>query len=526
MLPAQPVKIPEEKGVFIKKAGKQSERYVYKRTRYYRNVKGQPTSSSVCIGKVCPDDPTMMIPNEHYFSLHGIPLPTAAPQTAGSAFESTAVLHYGATFVFFQIAEDIGLLDALESCIGREMAPDLIAVAAYRLETGGLTDGMDVWQDTAFLPYDAQSFSASRITSIFELSGLVREEILEIWIARNRVDDCMCWVPHPGPRGNTVFFSSLANCRPLSYSVCKGSLQNPAVLSGVLEDASEMGLYGFHLFADSSCFSSKCFAAYRRSLKSFTVAVPLESSLAQASIDAVSSDIQNMSSRIIDWHVHCMEVPGTAYQTAGRILVFYSAGKANAEHRETDDEILALENALEGMKQVPKDKAFARYFKVAPRTDGEGLDFSLDLEKVNAEMKYHGFSVFFTTNQNLTPSEILEHYQAQAAVEDLFYQERPPLYFRRTKAPSPAFTEGSQFASFLAALLAQELMHRLTPYLHSHPFSLYTVLAHLQSILLACGPGGSRLVQELTQEQQEILKALGMKDRLLQSVHATSCNAI
>ena len=126
--------------------------------------------------------------------------------------------------------------------------------------------------------------------------------------------------------------------------------------------------------------------------------------------------------------------------------------------------------------------------------------------------------MFFTTNQTLTPAEILDRYQAQAVLEELFFQERRPLYSGRGKYPSPEETEGKRFAAWLSAILLNELHRLLHPYLQTHTLSLNSALAQLRSIVLASGKEVSRLVRDLTQEQQKILDKLGMTDRLLQSI--------
>ncbi len=543
MLSSQPVKIPEDKGVFIKKAGKQLVPYVYKRTQYYRNDNGQPTSRSICLGKVCPEDPTRMIPNGTYFSLYGASSESDTPQSAASvsdSFEYTSTIRYGCTFVLFQIAEDTGLVDVLASSLGEDTALDLIAIAAYLLQKGGSLDAMEEWQERTYLPHDPMTFTPSRLTSLLQLlTEDIRTEILERWVARNQDQDCMCWetaardsevsygIPgDPGrrrPRHNLVLFASLSTGRLLTYSTSYESIQDPAALSRAIADAENMGLAAPHLFTDTRCFSGKRFSACRNAVKSFTVSMPVEDKKSKAFLDAVLPVIQDAGNRLVAWHLQCAELPGTVYQTKGRVLVFYDQEQASAQNREMDEEICRLMYAAESSQPSAGEREYRKYFQRKSRADGGGTELVIDLEKVGALMRYHGFTLSFTTNQTLTPAEILDRYQMQDDIaEELLYRGEPLLPGRRDKQRFPDPAAVDQFVAFLAAVLGRELQIRLRRLLQAQSLSLFTVLARLNNIVLACGDSGARLQRDLTREQQAILGELGQTDRLLQSIEAWS----
>lgn len=539
LLSSQPVPIPEVKGIFTKKAGRQQECYVYKRTQYYRNDKGQPSSRSVCIGKVCPEDPARMIPNEKYFSLYGTPSESSPPQKEDPLLdyysEYRSTLHYGYTFVLFQTAEDIGLVDVLASSLGEDTALDLVAIAAYLLYEGSSLEAMEEWQERTYLPYESRTFTASRLTSLLQLlTDDVRTEILARWVAQNQDPDCMCWetaardselsygIPgDPGkrrPRHYLVLFASLSAGRLLTYSTSYESIQDPAALSRAIADAENLGLAAPHLFTDTRCFSGKGFAACRNAAKSFTVSMPPEDRKSKAFIDAVLPVIQEAGNRLVAWHLQCAEVSGAVYQTEGRVLVFYDQEEASVQNRRMDEEICWLLDAAERKQPRANSMEYRKYFQRKSREDG-GTELVIDSEKVGALMRYHGFTLSYTTNQALTPAEILDRYQLQDDVaEELLPRGEPLLPGRRDKLRFPNPEAVDQFLAFLSAILGRELQIRLKHLLQGESLYLRTVLSRLNSIVVACGDRGIRLQRGLTREQREILDALGQTDRLLASI--------
>lgn len=60
------VKMPKDKGRIIRKRIKGSTYVYYQLDRKYDPVKGYTVPRSTTIGKVCPDDETMMFPNNKF----------------------------------------------------------------------------------------------------------------------------------------------------------------------------------------------------------------------------------------------------------------------------------------------------------------------------------------------------------------------------------------------------------------------------------------------------------------------------
>ena len=561
----QPVKIPDEKGVHTKKCGKKSELYVYKNTRYYRTESGQARHDSVCIGKACPDDPTMMVPNERYYLIFNTPIPDSfwKAKSMKSKINGTvdkgvnnqtvvdsnitmdrfdSFFHYGYTFIVFMIATSIGLKEVLESCLGLDMALDIISIIAYMIQNGNSMIEMEHWQEFTFLPYEAAAFSSGRISSLFRsLNYSTRQSVMANWVSKNKTDDCICYDvtsissysendieieygynrDHEQlPQINMGYFSSLQTRRPLTYSVYNGSLNDSSNLAYVIQSAADLGLSNFHFFADGGFFYEKCFNALKKFVKSFTIGMPLERNISKEYIDSISSDIHKSKHRIIGLHVQCIELDKVVYRTKGRVLIFYDQGKADDQNRSMDYEIDNLTAELKELKKMPRSTKYKKYFILKKHENDDGFDFELDLDKMDNIMKYHGYFLIFTTNKNFTCEEILHHYREKDVDEKMFYQIKDPMRGNRNRTHNLDTTNGKLFVTFLATVIRSEMYRLLKDYIKGHSLTLKIVIDKLANIAVVGGREGIHLVKEITKEQREILTVLGAVDKLRDSIEA------
>ena len=314
------------------------------------------------------------------------------------------------------------------------------------------------------------------------------------------------------------YFSSLSTCRPLAYSVYNGSLNDSSNLSYVLSNAAEVGLKNFHLIADGGFFFEKCFKGLKKYTKSFTIGMPLERKVSKATVDSVMSDIHRYKYRVPEFHVQCVEVNKKVFRTNGRILVFFDQGKADDEDISLDNEIKKYSDELKLKKSLPRDKKYKRYFKLTAHENDKGFDYEVDEDKVESLVKYHGYFLIFTTNNDLSPGEVLNHYREKDVDEKMFYQIKNPMRGKRARTHTLESTEGKMLVTFIATIIRSEIHGLVRTYLHSHSLSMKKIKVKLNNILLAFGSEGYRLVKEITKEQREILTELDAYESLRNSI--------
>ena len=554
----QPVEIPKEKGVHTKKAGRQLELYVYKNTEYYRTESGQARHKCVCIGKVCTDDPSKMIPNKKYQQLcnvddqtqtltHGDSNPIENDDSSPTVENQNnflnkcnGVWHFGFTYVVFKIAQDLGLIDVLKKILGYDIAMNIIAIAAYIISQGNSMDGMEDWQDCTYLPYQAPIFSSQLISTLFDsLDYSIKQAFIKGWVEKNEHEDSICYDVtsfssystnneeveggynrdnEKLPQFNMGYFSSLSTRRPLAYTVYNGSLNDSSNLLYVLDDVSDVGLKNYHLVADGGFFFEKCFKSLKKHMKSFTVGMPLERNVSKKIVDSVMNDIHSYKYRVPEFHIQCVEVSDKIYRTKGRVLVYYDQGKADDENSSLDKKIAEYANELKALARLPRAKKYKKYFKLTAHENDKGFDFEIDADKVDSIIKYHGYFLIFTTNKEFSPGEVLHHYREKDVDEKMFFQIKNPMRGKRAKTHSLETTEGKMFVTFIATIIRTEIHGLVRAYLISHSISMKKVKDKLNNIILAFDSEGYHLVKEITKEQREMLTELGAYESLRNAI--------
>lgn len=550
-----PVQIPKKKGVHTKKAGRKLQLYVYQNTEYYRTETGQSRHKNICIGKVCIDNCTLMIPNDNYFSYYNLPYPS--PQSWKSTnsrssrkgrkanhseSKSEGVWHYGHTFLMYKIAKDTGLLDILETVVGMNPAMDLIAIAAHIIETDSSSMiHIQDWQSVTYLPYDASIFSSKYASTIFSsLTFNIQSDIFSRWIEIHREDETICYDvtsistystgnieaeygynrdQEKLKQFNLGYFSSLEEKIPLYCVKYNGSINDSSNLPYVIESASGLGLNNFHLFADAGFFYGKCFKSLFSCMKSFTIGMPMDRTQSKELVDRVASDIMSFEYAIKEFHVQCMECKKRIYGVDGRVLIIYRREKASDQYKDLDNLINEYETELSEMHQIPSNaKKYKRYFTLTPHKNDPGFDYSIDSKKINKIVKYFGYNLLFTNNEDMTPCEILRHYNEKDVDEKLFFQIKDTMGGKRAYTHNDETTDGKEFVLFIATILRSVMHNKLAHYLRGHSLPMERAIHMMANIMLAKNANGYYLPKDITKDQREILKKLDAYDILLKSI--------
>lgn len=544
-----PIIIPKKKGVHVKAAGKKRELYVYKNTNYYRTASGQSRHDCICIGKVYVDDPSKMIPNKNYYNIFNKTDNIAEPQEEAKDSQKNNVIeeektelptsnmwNYGYTYLIFKTAKDLGLLSILESVLGNKFAMDIITIAAYIIYNGNSMDGMEEWQDSVYLPYEARKFSSSVASRLFEeLDYSKRQAILQQWVAENKELDSICYDvtsissysnneynpeveygynrDHEKlPQINMGYFTTLSTPIPLYYVIYNGSLNDGSNLDKVTRNAKEIGLSNFHFYSDGAFFSQKCFKALKHTMKSFTTRMPKERKITKKYIDKVRDIIDSYNNIVPGFNVFCVVLDGTVYKTKGKILVYYDRKKVSEEEISLNAIIERKKGELKDKKKMPRaTKQYTDYFILGKDSEGK-FTFKLDCDKIDEMRKYNGYFVLFSTNKEITPYIALYNYRDKDVNEKMFFQVKNPMSCDRLHTHEAITADGKVFVTFICTVLRTRIHNQLHEYLQKKSFSMKRIFAKLNNIQMAYGSEGYRLFKTITKEQREILMECGAFD--------------
>ncbi len=131
------VSIPDVKGkIFTKKKG--SSAYIlYQYGSVYKPDKKYTVPQRTIIGKVCPDDPGRMYPNENFETY----FPDSVPRENILSSDRSFCLKIGLHAVISHIADEYGLRPMLARCFGDQDADLILDLASFLIAGNGHTDG-------------------------------------------------------------------------------------------------------------------------------------------------------------------------------------------------------------------------------------------------------------------------------------------------------------------------------------------------------------------------------------------------
>ena len=525
------VAIPEDKGIHIKTAGVKREKYVYKYIKYYRNEEGEARSKAKAIGKY--DETTgKMQPNGNYYEMYKIDAEMA----------DITVLEYGYQYLIREISKKIGLTESLREAFGKE-ATDIINIAGYIIREGNAMDGIEDWQQRNYMAENSHILNSQTTSKIFgEISIQGQEAFFKDWVGKaynggsvfydvtsissyskemtevewgyNRDGDKLA-------QFNIGMFCDKETKTALYYNRYNGSLTDKSNLSYVMANANAVGIKEVSMIVDGGFFDEKCFQGLREYCKSFTVGMPGKLVESKDAIAKYGDGIDSYTNKLTDkHHIYCRQIETEIYGSQGRMLLYYDVYSHASKCDEISEEIERLKLELSGLKRYPRAKLarYKPYFTIAKHRDGNGFDYSVDAQKVEKLRKDKGYFLIFTTEKDLSPSDILAYYRDKDADEKLFSQIKVDMDGSRIRTHSTQTTVGKVFVTFIACLIRNYIMHKLSGYLSDHSTSLKKIFNQLSNIIIIKGVAGFRFTKALTKNQRSILSTFDLANDIITSL--------
>ena len=524
------IDVPSGDGVHTKVAGAKREKYVYKYTRYFRNAEGKPRNRAVLIGKI-EAETGKMIPNSHYYELFKV-MP---------GMPDTAVWDYGYSYLFLKCCHDLGLTTYLHEVFGNQ-AMDIITSAAYIVREGSTMDAIDDWLERTLVPGYFKSLNSQSTSRLFESISLSKTHaFFKQWISVARTGKHVCYdvtsissysrtmtdveygYNRDGeelPQFNIGMFCDESSKLPLYFNRYNGSLTDKTNLSYVLENARSVGLKDIKFIVDGGFISEECIRNLSTHSQAFTIGIPAYLDRAVEMLKSHSPGMEKYANKLSDKDIYCVEQRWEYYGTNGRLLLFYDPMNHAQLCNEMSERIRALSSELAGLKRYPasKLKRYAPYFSITKHPHDNGFDFAVDADKVDLSRQYKGYFLIFTTDEDISPEDVLYHYRAKDAAEKLFDQLKVDMQGSRIRTHNEQTTNGKAFVLFLSLVVRTYLMSKLKKHLAEKSTSLKKVLNQLTNITVMTTDGQARFIKALTKEQKSILSAFDAKEDILQSI--------
>lgn len=541
------VDIPVVPGKLVRK-NRGGHTYIeYEYDRIYDPVKQYTYPKRASIGRVDPEDPTRMTPNENFLKY----FPDAEIPEEIDRSDRSPYLNIGTYVVLHKLIQDCKLKEILDEYMDEKDTGFLLDLACYSIieENNAGQYYPDYAYEHALFTADMKIYTDSKVSDF--LHGLKPEQSIgflnswnksknkrqKIYLSYDSTNkNCQAGDIDLVECGNAKVDAGLpifnysvacdsANRIPLFYELYPGSLNEVSQLICMIDKAQRYGYRNIGFILDRGYFSKKNLAYMDQNGYSFLIMVKGMKDFIRGIIEENQGGFENSRGKYVDRY----DVYGT---TVKRFLcegdtkkrnfhIYYSDGKAYSEKQETKQRIRRLKKYLDscvGKECVPFGPEIGKYFHLNYEKDGKTLKLAEEnTSAVEKELSLAGYFAIVSSD-NMTAREAIELYKSRDASEKLFRSDKSYLGNKSMRVHSDEALSSKVFIQFIALILRSRIYTALkekSEKMLKKPnyLTVPAALKELEKIVMIRQLDGVyRLDHAVTATQKIILDAFGLNE--------------
>lgn len=541
------VDIPVVPGKLVRKKRGGHTYIEYEYDRIYDPAKQYTYPKRASIGRVDPEDPTRMTPNENFLKY----FPDAEIPEETDRSDRSPYLNIGTYVVLHKLIQDCKLKEILDEYMDEKDTGFLLDLACYSIieENNAGQYYPDYAYEHALFTPDMKIYTDSKVSDF--LHGLKPEQSVgflnswnksknkrqKIYLSYDSTNkNCQAGDIDLVEYGNAKVDAGLpifnysvacdsANREPLFYELYPGSLNDVSQLICMIDKAHGYGYRNIGFILDRGYFSKKNLAYMDQNGYSFLIMVKGMKDFIRDIIEEKQGDFENSRGRYIDRY----DVYGT---TVKRFLcegdtkkrnfhIYYSDGKAYSEKQEIKQRIRRLKKYLDscvGKECVPFGPEIRKYFHLNYEKDGKTLKLAEEnTSAVEKELSLAGYFAIVSSD-NMTAREAIELYKSRDASEKLFRSDKSYLGNKSMRVHSDEALSSKVFIQFIALILRNRIYTALkekSEEMLKKPnyLTVPAALKELEKIVMIRQLDGVyRLDHAVTATQKTILDAFGLNE--------------
>lgn len=513
------VPLPTSK-IVLRPSGKY--KYVYYILRAYRNDKGQPSSETVCIGRL-DSNPKLMIPNDKYYEYFN-----EDPIDQERSIKS--VLNYGTYYALNEIANNIGIIDILKNVF-----PDnyykILLTSYYVLCEGNILSYIDDWCETTYNEKNMLLTSQNISKLIKTITEDEKIEFFKEW-AKKRIEkeyiayditsissystniNSVEWGYNRDneelPQINLGMFYGESSKLPIYYNSYYGSITDKEHLVYMMENTKMLGIDKVKFVMDKGFYKKTNLNYMVNNNYPFIICLSNSSIYAKKVIDEVRSIINSSRNLLDNNSYYGIIAPKVQDKIVYNMHIIYNEEKVADENSILFNQIKQYEKELSKMEILPeKYSKYEKYFKITVNKDNT-FTYERNHEKIDIEKGYSGYIVFLTTDLEITTSELLKIYRNKDVIEKAFDNLKNELDLKRMRIHSDEAWSGKMFISFIALIIKSYMENNKIKVEETKNLPIKKIIKELEKIKLVTYYDEYQLLNPLTAKQKQILKALNI----------------
>ena len=539
------VPIPTVKGK-ITRMKKGNLTYIQLETgRVYLPERKYTIPERVSIGKVDPDHPDMMFPNEKYSDLFpDKPMPEERPEE-----DRSCALRIGSYAVIQKVLKEFRLPMLLEKHLGQDcgLFLDLVSFMIIDEENIGLH-----YPDFAFchplFSKEMTIFSDVKVSRL--LNSVSRDQIIgflndwnegrdrkqRIYISYDSTNknsqagdiDIVEFGKAKDEKGLPVFNVSIvydkSNRVPLLYEEYPGSITDVSQFTYMVDKVKEYGYKSVGFILDRGYFSKENILYMDQNNFAFIIMVKGRRELVASLVDQNRNTFETVRKNAIrSYRVYGKTVTAKLYEddTKDRYFhLYFNPSRQAAEREQLEQKIEKYRIFLE--KHIGTDTQFGRsysdYFALTYDKKGTLVSVRERTDVIEKELRLCGYFCI-VTSEKMEASEALIQYKGRDVSEKLFRSDKSFLGSKSMRIHSAKALSAKLFVEFVALIvrnriynLLKDTMLRLesrTSYL-----TVPNAIRELEKIeMIRRNNGRYRLDHAITKKQKIILSSFGLEEK-------------
>lgn len=516
--------------------------YAYESISHWDRDKKQSRARRRCIGRVDPATGDI-VPTRPRKAKEE---PASGGVRPGPVPVVMAGRHFcGATCLFDQIGESLGITEDLQACFP-DRWKQLLSLAYFLiLEDRNPLSRFPAWARIHRHPLGAPlgsqrssdlfaSITEDERQRFFALQGARRTEgeylaydstsissysrsLRQVRWGKNKEHD-------PLAQLNLLLLFGQTSGLPFHYRKLSGNIPDVSSLTKLLKDLEVLGYDKVKMVFDRGFFSrANINGMYRHHIK-FIIGTKLSLNPVRQALDThrealgdfvhyiPDHDLYGMT-RMLDWEYE-QERPykKDILKEKRRIYLhlYYSPGKAYEDEQRFLGRLTRWQEELRSGKPVEDNrKAYETYFTVSG-TPERGLKVLPRQDVLDETRRNYGYFALLG-NDTLSARDALDIYRRKDVVEKAFGNLKERLNMRRMAVSSEHSLDGKVFVEFIALIYLSHLLEKMKQADLFKSFTLTELLDELDVIECFEVPGKLLHIGEVTQKQKNLYDALGVK---------------
>ena len=541
------VDIPVVPGKLVRKnrGGQTYIEYEYERT--YDPTRQITFPKRASIGRVDPDNPTKMTPNENFLKY----FPDAQPTEESCKVERSPYLNIGNYVVLNKLICDCELEKLLSPLLESKDAGLLLDLACYSIieeNNAGQYYPDYAYTHPLFTPQMRQ-YSDSSVSDFFhrlkpeQTVGFLnswnnpRSKRQKVYISYDSTNkncqagdiDLVEYGKAKNDEGLPIFNFSVTfdvkNREPLFYELYPGSINDVSQLTCMVDKAHGYGYRNIGFILDRGYFSQKNLGYMEQNGYSFLIMVKGMKEFIRDIIAKKQGSFENSRSSYIErFDVYGTSTTQYLYEKdkhKRHIHIYYSDGRAYGEKQELKQKIRRYKAYLKkcrGKECEAFSPEIKKYFYLNYEKDGKTLKLEEEnTAVVERELAFTGYFAIVSSD-NMTAKEALDLYKSRDASEKLFRSDKSYLGNKSMRIYTDDALSAKVFVQFIALILRNRFYTALKDKCEKmlkepNYMTVPAAMKELEKIVMIRRLDGIyRLDHAVTATQKTILDAFGLDE--------------